>query len=81
MATIDESALEINSHSEVPENQSSTPTVDTDNISSVAQKLYSWLGSIWSVVYEDRSFIRYVQGARALRIAQLYLDVLVDACR
>lgn len=79
MATIDKSDLEINRHFEVPENQSSTPMVDTDSISSVAQKLYSWLGSFWSVVYEDRSFIRYVQGARALRIAQLYLDVLEGA--
>ena len=79
MSTIDKSDLEINRHSEVPENQSSLPRVEPENISSVAKKLYSWLGSFWSVVYEDRSFIQYVQGARALRIAQLYLDVLEGA--
>jgi hypothetical protein len=79
MATIDRSDLDTNMHYDAPENGSSLPEVAVENISGVANKLYSWLGSFWSVVYEDRSFIQYVQGARALRIAQLYLDILEAA--
>lgn len=79
MATIDKEDLVVNGRVQVEEDGSSLPPVAAGNISSVAQRLYDWLGSFWSVVYEDREFIRYVQGARALRVAQLYLDVLEAA--
>lgn len=41
-----------------------------------AQTLFEWLGSFWSEIYEDPEFIENLQGARALRAAQLYLDLL-----
>ena len=71
--------LAVNSHSQTPENSSSRPSVASENIASVARTLFDWLGSFWNNVYEDREFVQYVQGARALRIAQLYLDVLEAA--
>lgn len=79
MATIDKTDLEVNSHCSVRDAGSSEPSVPPEAISSVAQKMYSWLGSFWSSVYEDRAFVRYVQGARALRVAQLYLDIIEAA--
>lgn len=41
-----------------------------------AATLLEWLGSFWSGVYEDPEFIKDLQNARALRVAQLYLDLL-----
>lgn len=70
---------ETNRQVQAQENGSSIPPIDAQEVSSVADKLYDWLGSFWSSIYEDRDFVRYVQGARALRVAQLYLDVLEAA--
>ena len=58
------------------ESESSFPAGSPDAPSRNAGILTDWLGSFWSAVYEDPEFIRYVQDARSLRAAQLYLDLL-----
>lgn len=68
--------IEPNTWSETPENHSALPAVDPSEISLVASTLFGWLGSFWTEIYEDAEFVKYVQGGRALRLAQLYLDLL-----
>ena len=58
------------------ESESSYPALESRDASRNAQTLYSWLGSFWAEVYEDPDFILDLQHARALRISQLYLDLL-----
>lgn len=41
-----------------------------------AGMLAEWLGSFWSSVYSDPGFVGSLQRARALRAAQLYLDLI-----
>lgn len=69
----------MNERAEVPDRPPAPPSVPADGASADARAMYDWLGSFWSSVYEDPDFVRYVQGARALRTAQLYLDVLEAA--
>lgn len=71
-----ETSVEMNRHAIPGLSGSSTPADTTDESSKNADTLFSWLGSFWAKVYQDPQFIRYMQGARALRIAQLYLDLL-----
>ena len=71
-----EEGIELNVRTETPENTSAFPVVDPSEISLVASTLFSWLGSFWNEVYEDAEFVKYVQGGRAIRLAQLYLDLL-----
>ena len=66
----------INSRVETPENRSSTPSVPPEAGSSMAITLFKWLGSFWRNIYEDENFAKNIQGARAIRAAQLYLDIL-----
>jgi len=46
---------------------------------SAGNTLYSWLGSIWRSVHKGEGMIRGLQGARGIRLAQLYLDILEAA--
>lgn len=62
-------------HTELDYRSISIP-VDTVSLSENANKFFLWLGSFWSDVYEDTDFLKSLQGARALKVAQLYLDVL-----
>ncbi len=71
-----EEGIELNVRTETPENTSAFPATDPSEISLVASTLFSWLGSFWNEVYEDAEFVKYVQGGRAIRLAQLYLDLL-----
>ena len=41
--------------------------------------LYSWLGSLWRSVHMGDKMVRGLQGARGIRLAQLYLDILEAA--
>ena len=50
-----------------------------EGILSSQPVLLGWLGSFWSEVFEDREFAGHLQGARSLRLAQLYLDVMEAA--
>ena len=68
--------IELNVRTETPENASAFPVVDPSNISLVASTLLDWLGSFSNQVCEDVDFVKYVQGGRAIRLAQLYLDLL-----
>lgn len=58
------------------ESSNSFPADLSDESSKSANILYEWLGTFWTEIYENPEFIEYMQGARALRIAQLYLDLL-----
>jgi len=68
-----------NKRVETPENVSSTPSVPPESGSAMANTLFKWLGSFWSDIYEDDDFAKNLQGARALKAAQLYLDILEAA--
>lgn len=39
-------------------------------------QLYRWLGMFWTVLYQDKDFLRQVQGGRAMAAAQAYLNLL-----
>lgn len=54
----------------------SLPAIESSTVSSVAKTLFSWLRSFWTDLYKDKNFIKRLQGARATRYAQLYLDLL-----
>ena len=41
--------------------------------------LYSWLGSIWRSIHSGDDMVRGLQGARGIRLAQLYVDILEAA--
>lgn len=41
--------------------------------------LYSWLGSIWRDVHSGDKMVKGLQGARGMRLAQLYLDIIESA--
>lgn len=71
-----ETSIEPNRTVVPAESSSSFPADLTDGRSKDATMLVEWLGSFWTEVYEDPEFIEYLQDARALRIAQLYLDLL-----
>ena len=70
---------DVNKRVETGENDSSVPSIPPETGSAIANSLFKWLGSFWSDVYEDVGFIRNLQGARSLRAAQLYLDILEAA--
>lgn len=44
-----------------------------------ADTLFRWLGLFWSSLYEDPDFLKRAQGARAIGVAQVYLDLLETA--
>ena len=71
-----ETAVEPNKHVIPALSNNSLPADPSDKSFSNADTLFDWLGSFWAKVYEDPEFIQYMQGGRALRIAQLYLDLL-----
>lgn len=71
-----ETSVELNRTAIASESVSSLPADLTSERSENALKLLSWLGSFWTAVYKDPDFIEYLEDARALRIAQLYLDLL-----
>ena len=41
-----------------------------------AVRLVGFLRTFWTKLYKDPAFIRYLQGARSLKVAQLYVDML-----
>lgn len=41
-----------------------------------ANKLLKYLGSFWAHIHEGTEFVKGLQGARGIRIAQFYLDLL-----
>lgn len=71
-----ETSVELNRTDIASESRSSLPADLTSERAENALELLSWLGSFWTAVYKDPDFIEYMQDARALRIAQLYLDLL-----
>lgn len=50
--------------------------LDNDKIQLTAKQLFSWLRTFWTQLYKDKKFVKSLQGYRALRMAQLYLDLL-----
>ena len=58
------------------ESRLSFPADQGVDSSSNATTLFEWLGSFWSEIYRDPDFIKELQSARAIRVAQLYLDLL-----
>lgn len=68
--------LKINKTNIASESRNSFPVDSNVESAENANTLFEWLGSFWSAVYEDPEFIREVQVGRALRVAQLYLDLL-----
>ena len=58
------------------DNALNLPTVGSYTVPSVASQLYSWIRTFWTKLYKDKAFVKYLQGSRALRYAQLYLDLL-----
>ncbi len=51
-------------------------SISQSKLTEVFNRLYSWIGSFWSKIYTDPAFIQHIQEGRALRVAQLYLDLL-----
>jgi len=56
--------------------KSSLPADSGAELAGNSDTLFEWLGSFWSEVYSDPEFIKDMQEARALRMSQLYLDLL-----
>lgn len=56
--------------------RSSIPADAGVQSSENANTLLEWLGSFWTEVYRSPDFIKEIQSARAMRVAQLYLDLL-----
>lgn len=52
------------------------PSIDEYTVPSVASQLFSWMRTFWTKLYRDKAFLKNLQGSRALRYAQLYLDLL-----
>jgi hypothetical protein len=71
-----ETSVKLNRTAIAAESKSSFPADLTPEQATNADTLFSWLGSFWDQIYEDPEFIQYIQKARALRISQLYLDLL-----
>lgn len=55
------------------------PVVDAASVPRTADLLVGWLRTFWTKLYRDRNFAKGLQGSRAIRCAQLYLDVLENA--
>jgi hypothetical protein len=51
-------------------------SLDNDRIKQMSAQLFSWMRTFWTTLYKDKDFVKYLQGSRALRAAQLYLDLL-----
>ena len=66
----------INKSFVAPESSGSMPADLTDSHWMDAHLLHEWLGSFWSEACGSRDLVATLQQARALRIAQLYLDLL-----
>lgn len=58
------------------ESKSSLPADIGSSSAGNADTLMEWLGSFWTEVYQDPDFVKELQSARAMRVAQLYLDLL-----
>ena len=71
-----ETSIVPNRTSIASESVNSFPADTSDESAKNAGTLLEWLGSFWTEIYENPDFIEYMQGARALRVAQLYLDLL-----
>jgi len=52
------------------------PAIDGCIVPSTADQLFSWMRTFWTHLYKDKQFLKSLQGSRALRYAQLYLDLL-----
>lgn len=59
-----------------PNYKSSFPADSGFTLAGTSTTLFDWIGSFWSQVYKDPEFIKELQTTRALRISQLYLDLL-----
>ena len=53
-----------------------TPDIPPEFASDAAGILLGWLRTFWTKLYKDKDFAKQLQGSRAERCAQLYLDVL-----
>lgn len=56
-----------------------TPTLPVPAFASDADTLFRWMGLFWSTLYQDPDYLRRCQGARALGVAQAYLNLLETA--
>lgn len=65
-----------NVHSIPSEDNARAPVSDVGAMASGPDKLFGWLGSFWSEIYEDDGLVRGIQDARASRLSQIYLDVM-----
>lgn len=52
------------------------PELEANYVKDATALLFSWLRTFWTKLYKDKSFVRGMQGSRAVRLAQLYLDLL-----
>jgi len=73
---IDELGLKLNRTRIPAESKSSIPADTGGAHDADADTLFDWLGSFWSAVYKDPDFIKTIQSSRAIKAAQLYLDML-----
>lgn len=64
----------VNRHEIRPE--SGPPEVPSGLLAGVSATLFKWLGSFWTDVYEDDGLVKNLQGSRAERLSQRYLDLL-----
>lgn len=46
------------------------------SMAGTGAQLYRWLGMFWTVLYQDKDFLRQVQGGRAMLASQAYLNLL-----
>ena len=58
---------------------SKTLAIPLPTLSSNGDKVYQWMGALWSNLFKDGPFIRQTQQANGLLTAQLYLDFLETA--
>lgn len=54
----------------------SLPALSADYVKNTSSLLFDWLRTFWTKLYKDKAFVKNLQGSRALRVAQLYLDLV-----
>jgi hypothetical protein len=52
------------------------PTIPVSNFVSDGDTLFQWMGSLWTTLYSDPTFLRRLQHGRALGTAQTYLNIM-----
>ena len=55
------------------------PSIPANEYAADAATLLEWMGSFWTQIYRDRTFVSHLQGSRAMLSAQVYLGILESA--